>query len=293
LKSTYIGRIIAKANNMAKGFQIKERQPTVAEPEWDYNKIKQKMQGKSIVLCLPGRGCSYNFLKNFVQLCFQIAQNNMQLHIQQDYSSMVNFARCKVLGANVLAGPHQVPWQGQIEYDYQMWIDSDIAFTPENFWQLCDLALPDEAVTYDEVRDDEGKLLGLHQHIDQSKTRAIASGWYSTEDREHTACAFWLESDEFVKNKGMMNMEKIETMLARKKPFTCDYVGGGWLMVQKGVFESMEYPWWPPLLQTFNNGEIVDYCGEDVGFCLTAKEKGIPVWVDPRIRVGHEKTFAI
>jgi hypothetical protein len=55
----------------------------------------------------------------------------------------------------------------------------------------------------------------------------------------------------------------------------------------------MEYPWWPPLLQTFNNGEIVDYCGEDVGFCLTAKEKGIPVWVDPRIRVGHEKTFAI
>jgi hypothetical protein len=217
----------------------------------------------------------------------------MQLHIQQDYSSMVNFARCKVLGANVLAGPHQVPWQGQIEYDYQMWIDSDIAFTPENFWQLCDLALPDEAVTYDEVRDDEGKLLGLHQHIDQSKTRAIASGWYSTEDREHTACAFWLESDEFVKNKGMMNMEKIETMLARKKPFTCDYVGGGWLMVQKGVFESMAYPWWPPLIQTFNNGEIVDYCGEDVGFCLTAKEKGIPVWVDPRIRVGHEKTFAI
>jgi hypothetical protein len=38
------------------------------------------------------------------------------------YSSMVNFARCKVLGANVLRGPNQKPWDGKLNYDYQLWI---------------------------------------------------------------------------------------------------------------------------------------------------------------------------
>jgi hypothetical protein len=276
---------------MAKGFQIKAKEPEIKD--WDYDKIKRNMQGKTIVICLPGRGCSYNFLKNFVQLCFEMAGNNMKFHISQEYSSMVNFARCKVLGANVLAGPNQKPWQGQLDYDYQLWIDSDIAFNPNSFWQLCDLALPDEAIQYEEVHNEAGELIGHRQIIDETKTRPIASGWYSTEDRVHTACAFWLEADEFRKNGGVMNMEKVETMLARRKPFTCDYVGGGWLMVQKGVFENMDYPWWPPVLQSFDNGTIVDFCGEDVGFCLKAKEKGFQIWVDPRIRVGHEKTYAI
>jgi hypothetical protein len=34
-------------------------------------------------------------------------------------------------------------------------------------------------------------------------------------------------------------------------------------------------------------------CGEDVSFCLDAKEAGMVTWCDPRIRVGHEKTRVI
>ena len=52
---------------------------------------------------------------------------------------MVNFARCKCLGANVLRGPKQVPWDGKLEYDYQLWIEChDIVFDTGKFWQLCD-----------------------------------------------------------------------------------------------------------------------------------------------------------
>ena len=86
------------------------------------------MKGKTVVFCLPGRGCSFTFLKAFVQLCFDMVQNGMAFKISQDYSSMINFARCKCLGANVLRGPKQVPWDGKLEYDYQLWIDSDIVF---------------------------------------------------------------------------------------------------------------------------------------------------------------------
>ena len=116
---------------MAKGFTVKAAKPNTtkkasSEPEWDIDAIKERMRGKTIVFCLPGRGCSFTFLKNFVQLCFDMVQNQMSIQISQDYSSMVNFARCKCLGANVLRGPDQIPWDGKLEYDYQLWIDSDI-----------------------------------------------------------------------------------------------------------------------------------------------------------------------
>ena len=109
---------------MAKGFTVKAKAPAASSkgPEWDYDAIKERMKGKAIVFCLPGRGVSYTFLKNFVQLCFDMVQNGMSIQISQDYSSMVNFARCKCLGANVLRGPDQIPWDGKLQYDYQLWI---------------------------------------------------------------------------------------------------------------------------------------------------------------------------
>ena len=90
---------------MAKGFTVKATSPKAkAKDEWDIDAIKARMKGKAIVFCLPGRGVSYTYLKNFVQLCFDMVQNQMSIQISQDYSSMVNFARCKCLGANVLRG---------------------------------------------------------------------------------------------------------------------------------------------------------------------------------------------
>ena len=98
---------------MAKGFKVIPKE-TETKEEWDYDAIKERIKGKSIVFCLPGRGSSYIFLKNFVQLAFDLVQNGTQIQISQDYSSMVNFARCKVLGANVLRGPNQIPWEIEV-----------------------------------------------------------------------------------------------------------------------------------------------------------------------------------
>ena len=176
---------------MAKGFKVKTVAPKQKGPEWDIDAIKERMKGKKIVFCLPGRGCSYIFLKNFVQLCFDMVQNNMSIQISQDYSSMVNFARCKVLGANVLRGPNQKPWDGKLEYDYQLWIDSDIVFDTAKFWQLCDLAFPADAVE------------------DETKKNGIVAGWYATEDGSTTSVAHWLEEDDFRKNGGVMNLSLI------------------------------------------------------------------------------------
>jgi hypothetical protein len=270
-----------------------------------YDKVKAKMRGKKIVFCLPGRSCSYAFLKSFVQLCFDLVNNGMGIQISQDYSSMVNFARCKVLGANVTAGPLQEPWQGKLDYDWQLWIDNDIVFNSEKFWQLCDLAVKDapsekefdkEEYPLWDVSDEE--LAEMHKsdfNVRKERVRRlsrdvnpIVSGWYMTENGFTTSVAHWLEADDFMKNGGIMNHETGESISKRKRPFSVDYVGGGWMMVSKGVFENMEYPWWGPKLQKFENG-VQDYCGEDVSACIDARNLGIDILVDPRIRVGHEK----
>ena len=266
---------------MAKGFTVKANSPTVKkEAEWDYDAIKARMRGKAIVFCLPGRMVSYTYLKNFVQLCFDLVQNGMSIQISQDYSSMVNFARCKCLGANVLRGPKQIPWDGKLNYDYQLWIDSDIVFNSEKFWQICDVALPANAVNEDGT-------------VENEKKRAISAGWYCTEDGNTTSVAHWLDEEDFRSNGGVMNHETIESISKRRKPFTVDYTGFGWLLIEKGVFESLEYPWFAPKMQVFESGEVQDMCGEDVSFCLDAKEEGFEIWCDPRVRVGHEKTRVI
>ena len=259
---------------MAKGFTVKANAPKPSKKEqWDIPAIKERFKGKKIVFCLPGRGVSYTYLKNFVQLCFDIVQNGMSIQISQDYSSMVNFARCKCLGANVLRGPDQIPWDGKLEYDYQIWIDSDIVFNTNQFWQLLDLA-------------DNGE---------EGGEKEIVSGWYATEDGQTTSVAHWLEEDDFRKNGGVMNHETVESISKRKKPFTVDYTGFGWVMIKKGVFEhpEMKYPWFAPKMQVFESGAVQDMCGEDVSFCLDALEEGYEIWCDPRIRVGHEKSRII
>ena len=249
---------------MAKGFKVIPKE-TPKKEEWDYERIKQRVKGKQIVFCLPGRGCSYIFLKNFVQLCFDLVQNGNGIQISQDYSSMVNFARCKVLGANVLRGPNQIPWDGKLKYDYQLWIDSDIIFNSAQFLQLV-----------------------LMQ-------KDIAAGWYMTEDGRTTSVAHWLEEQDFRTNGGVMNHETGESMQKRRKPFTVDYTGFGWVLIKNGVFEheEMKYPWFAPKMQEFESGEVQDMCGEDVSFCLDAIAAGFDIWCDTNIRVGHEKTRVI
>ena len=251
---------------MAKGFTVKAKMPTgtnTSNDDFDLQATKELIKGKSIVFCLPGRGVSYTYLKNFVQLCFDLVQNGASIQISQDYSSMVNFARCKCLGANVLRGPKQVPWDGKLNYDYQLWIDSDIVFDTEKFYRLV------------------------------AMDKDIAAGWYMTEDGHTTSVAHWLEEDDFRGNGGVMNHETGDTMSKRRKPFTVDYTGFGWVLIKKGVFEKLEYPWFAPKMQVFESGEVQDMCGEDVSFCLDAKEEGFEIWCDPQIRVGHEKMRVI
>jgi GT2 family glycosyltransferase len=66
------------------------------------------------------------------------------------------------------------------------------------------------------------------------------------------------------------------------------YAGMGFMLVKRGVFEQMDYPWFRPIEKTI--GKAVDFTMEDVTFCLRVRETGSPVMVDPAVTVGHMKS---
>ena len=76
-----------------------------------------------------------------------------------------------------------------------------------------------------------------------------------------------------------------------------EYTGFGWILVKKGVFESLEYPWFRPLWHTIHTKddgtEITDFSSEDVSWCKLVIEKGHKIWVDTTSVVGHEKMMIL
>ena len=215
----------------------------------------QPYLGKTVVFCLPGSHYSGRFLVSFTQLFDNCKRVGMKPIISQDYSSMVNFARCKVAGADVMRGAYQKPFGGKLSYDYMMWIDSDIAFTSKDFFKLVDMK------------------------------KDIASGWY-TQPGGTTPVVEKMEEDYFQKNGSFQFIRKDE-MVKRNKVFEADYIGFGWTLIKKGVFETLPYPWFAP--KRMSIGPYEDMCSEDVAFCIDARNKGYSIWVDPTIKVGHEK----
>lgn len=223
------------------------------------------LKDKSIIFCLPGNTYSGNFMMSFIELLSYISSSGGKFKISQQYSSMVNYARCKCAGADVTQGKNQKPFGG-MKYDYMMWIDSDIRFNNEMFQKLVDM------------------------------DKDIASGWYAQPGNASTGGFFTpvveTMDDKFFEQHGTYEFLTTEDMSKKTKPFTVDYAGFGWILIKQGVFEKIEYPWFAPKFMKIGEG-MQDVCSEDVAFCHDAKDAGFQIWLDPTCRVGHEKLLVI
>lgn len=225
-----------------------------------------QIKGKTFVFCVPGRTFSSEFMLSFVELLSFISSNGGNFRISVQYLPIVNASRCKCLGADVMRGKHQVPFGGKVKYDYLMWIDSDIVFTQKQFIELLNI------------------------------NKDIASGWYAqpalSDDGSHLTPITLEANDEEFNVTGQYKIMTAKQIGNKTKPFKVDYIGFGWVLIKKGVFEKLEYPWFAPRMRHMANG-VQDLCSEDVAFCIDAKNAGFEIWVDPKCRVGHEKTLVI
>ena len=213
-----------------------------------------------VVFCMPGRQYSREFLLAWSDLLMQASSRGHQVMISQQYSSVVHFARAKCLGGDVLKGPDQKPFQGEVDYDAMMWIDSDIVFKPEDFFAL--LESPHD----------------------------VTAGLYMMEDLQHFAAVKEWNEDFFVKN-GTFKFLRPEDTIGAPQYVPVAYAGMGWMLIRKGVVEDLKYPWFHSELQ--HVGSLTEMNSEDVAFCRALQTAGHQVYVDTKCRVGHQKLMLI
>lgn len=212
-----------------------------------------------IIFCLPGKTYSREFLLSWTDLVMQVASRGHQVMVSQNYSSVVHFARAKCLGGDVLKGPDQQPFQGG-DYDAMMWIDSDIIFKPEDFFNL--LESPHD----------------------------VTAGLYMMENlQEFATVENW--DTEYFKKFGTFKFLRPDDIVEAPQYKPVAYTGMGWMLIRKGVIETIKYPWFWAELHDFDG--IVDMCSEDTALCRNLAAAGHTIYVDTKIRVGHQKNLII
>lgn len=214
-----------------------------------------------IVFCMPGRMYSREFLLCWSDLMMQCANKGHSVMISQQYSSCVHFARAKCLGGDVLKGKDQKPFQGELEYDAMVWIDSDILFKPEDIFSLIE------------------------------SPHDVTAAVYMMEDLQHFATVEeW--NKEFFAKKGTFKFLRPDDIIGSPQYKQVAYTGMGLMVIRKGVVEDLKYPWFNSELEKIND-DIIDMNSEDVAFCKALWEAGHPIHIDTKIRVGHQKLIAI
>ena len=222
---------------------------------------------KKVVVALPGRTYSGSFLMNWSQTLMELTRKGYQVVLVNEYSSFVSFSRMKTLGLSVTRGATQVPFDGQLDYDVWLTIDSDIIFTPAQVIEL----------------------------IEDTDTHPVVSGLYRMEDLKHYAAVETWDL-EYFKEHGTFQFIEVESLDTSEKYKKVAYNGMGFFACRKGVIENLKYPYFSyPLIEIeAENGKLLrDMCSEDVAFCKNLKDAGYRVIVNTSLRVGHEKTLVI
>lgn len=216
----------------------------------------------TVVFCIPGKEFSDRFLTCWTELLVSCIQKGITPYLRNTYTSNVYLCRNVLLREGVLGEGIKVsdnqPLNG-LAYDYLMWIDSDMVFTPEHVYRL---------IKYD--RD----IVSGSAMIDPKKKKL---NWGRIDDVGH--CRFILKDD-------VPKYPRDEQGLAE-----VDFVGFAFMLVKRGVFESIPYPWFRPVTQKI--GGNVFFPSEDIGWCHTVREAGFKVWVDPDVHIGHEKPMVM
>jgi len=222
---------------------------------------------KTVVVALPGREYSGSFLKNWSQALIELTRKGYKVVMMNEYSSFVPFSRMKTLGLDVRRGATQVPFNGELDYDVWLTIDSDIFFLPEQLIEL----------------------------IEDTEKYPVVSGLYRMQDLQHYAAVKeW--NLEYFKEHGKFEFMKVNELDTSEKYMKVAYNGLGFFACRKGVIENLKYPYFSyPLIEIeAEDGKLLrDMCSEDVAFCKNLKDAGYNVTVNTNLRVGHEKTLVI
>ena len=220
---------------------------------------QSKIPHFNVLIATPGSSMLPGYVRSLAKIIYFFDKEGISWNYLTEYSSLVADAREKTIGGTAYQDPNDSrPGQGTYTYDKILWIDSDIAFEPDDVFQL------------------------LSHDYD------VVSGCYFLQNGEVTVYPKVL--------RGGMSKEEIMKL---KKPFAVRGVGFGFLAVKQGIFEKIERPWFSQVgvdIIDEKTGEVerrFPLMGEDLSWCEKVHRMGIPIMVDPLVRVTHHKQMVL
>lgn len=163
----------------------------------------------------------------------------------------------------------QKPFEGMIDhYEKMVWIDSDNLITVDALTKL------------------------LSHDVD------IVAAWYKQgAGSDRVTCGLWDRLRGHGVNKtAPFYIEDMQKLQHNKNGLVeVDYCGFGLTIVKNGVFEKMEYPWFSAgTYEWVEDGiEMAEVDTDDAAWCFRAKQLGFRIYVDPDVRIVHEKMAQI
>lgn len=226
-----------------------------------------------IVLCTPGSHVSMNWHLRNLSLCVGLAAKGIKIVIASAQGHNIYIVRNTCLrfsqSGELSDRIDQKPFNGEIDYDHIIWIDSD---------NLIEAKQVEKLISYD---------------VD------IVAGWYKgnlavgeeiSKDKNRLVCGYWSDVDnDYV----TYVMDDFLTIPKDKKGLVeVDWTGFGLICFKKDVFESIDYPWFRPTLRSYKN-EKGNFCkkimADDVAICEKFRDHHFKIFVDPECHILHEK----
>ena len=217
------------------------------------------MNHYDVLIATPGAKLESRYVRSLVETLAECDKRDISYKWLNAYSSLVHHARELTAsgGEGLNLNPDdRGPLGDSVTYNKIFWIDSDISWTPEQFFKLYDAE---------------------HE---------VISGAYLLADGVTTT----VHTQEYLQG---IPKNVIKNM---KETTQVQSIGFGFVAIKSGVFERMERPWFAHMLQPIMNsrGEsLPDALGEDISWCVRAYKAGIPIHFDPSVLVNHTKTVEI
>jgi hypothetical protein len=212
-----------------------------------------------LVFCLPGDSFSKSWFCSWNDTIRWLYKNNIEYSTVNAYTPIVYNCRNWLLGGKGSPPNTFKPFNGTIEYDWIIWIDSDCIWKPADLERLIS-------------NNDHKVVTGFYMQYD-NKHYAQAISFKATDTDNYTHL-HWLEREQLNINGGRIKLGAS---------------GMGFMAVKAGVFESLTCPWFSPVPNEYEN----TFLSEDVSFCYKITQLGYSIWGDPKIQIQHEKLWLL
>ena len=217
---------------------------------------------KNVIIAFPGKEFSGTFLMQWSESLLKLTQLGYKIALTSDYSAYIPFTRMMTLGLDTMRGNEQKPFDGKVEYDVWVTIDSDVIFTPKHLIEL----------------------------IEDTDKYPVISGMYRMSNSKYIAAVREWNLAHFIKN-GVYEFIDPETLDKDVKHHEVAYVGMGFMACTREVLEKIEYPYfnYPTEELEVDGKTISQVFSEDVSFSKRVTDAGYKIVINTDLRVGHEK----